>query len=170
MTTSSEFLAFVEEYQTLLVGVVGFLGVIWTLRANARLAREDQKRTTASKRAALRRILAAEFRNHCRAMKKNLASDRPTDEYISVGRVNRLYSDYLANDLGLLHLGEIDVVVNALISLDGMSHFMETISSQTSETRFLLPNDAWEDFRKVSSTTADALNYAIETLEMSGEA
>ena len=137
---------------------------------NANLAREDHLRTLASKRAALRKLLAAELRNHSRAMRKNLAADRPTDDHISVGRVGRLYSDQAAIDLGLLHLGEIDVVMNALISLDGMSHFLESISIQNSETRFLLPNEAWEDFHKVNATTADALDYAIEALELSGDA
>ncbi|MEP4039062.1 hypothetical protein [Pseudophaeobacter sp.] len=96
-------------------------------------------------------------------------AQRPIDGFLSVGRIHRLFSEQLAADLGLLERDEIDVVVNALISLDGMNHFLENISSQTSNTRFLLPSEAWEDFQIVNSTTADALNYAVQALEFSGE-
>jgi len=81
-----------------------------------------------------------------------------------------LFSEQLAADLGLLELDEIDIVVNALISLDGMEHVLESISTQTSDTRFLLPSDSWDEFQKVCSTTADALNNAVQALEYSGEA
>lgn len=165
-----EFLAILEQFQTTIVGVVGFVGVIWTLRANSKNAREDHRRQLGSRRTALRRILAAELRNYQRALKKNLEAQRPNDGVLSVGRIHRLFSEQLAADLGLLDLDEIDVVVNALISLDGMNHFLENISSQTSETRFLLPSEAWEEFQTVNSTTAEALNYAVQVLEFSGEA
>lgn len=167
---SSEFLAILEQFQTTIVGIVGFVGVIWTLRANSKNAREEHKRQLGSRRKALRRILAAELRNYYRALKKNIESQRPDDEFLSVGRIHRLFSEQLAADLGLLELDEIDIVVNALISLDGMEHYLETISSQTSNTRFLLPIEAWEEFQVVNSTTADALNYAVQALEFSGEA
>lgn len=86
------------------------------------------------------------------------------------GRIHRLFSNQLASDLGPLELDEIDIVVNALISLDGMEHLLENVSTQTSETRFLLPSNSWDEFQKVCSTTADALNYAVQALEYSGEA
>ncbi|MGJ5621563.1 hypothetical protein [Sulfitobacter sp. MF3-043] len=167
---SPEFLEVLEQFQTTIVGIVGFVGVIWTLRANSKNAREEHRRQIRSRRAALRRVLAAELRNYARALKKNLEAQRPNDEFLSVGRIHRLFSDQLAADLGLLDLDEIDVVVNALISLDGMDHFLENISSQTSDTRFLLPSEAWDQFQIVNSTTADALNYAVQALEFSGEA
>ncbi|WP_065321299.1 hypothetical protein [Tritonibacter mobilis] len=167
---NSEFLAILEQFQTTIVGIVGFIGVIWTLRANAKNAREEHGRQIGSRRTALRRILAAEFRNYRRALKKNLEAQPPNDGLLSVGRIHRLFSEQIAADLGLLDLDEIDVVVNALISLDGMDHFLENISLQTSDTRFLLSSEAWEEFQIVNSTTADALNYAVQALEFSGEA
>lgn len=167
---SPELVSILEQFQTTIVGLVGFVGVIWTLRANSRNAREEHRRQLSSRRTALRRILAAELRNYERALKKNLEAKRPNDGFLSVGRIHRLFSEQLAADLGLLDLDEIDVVVNALISLDGMEHFLESISSQTSSTRFLVPSEAWEEYQMVNSTTAVALNYAVQALEISGEA
>jgi basic membrane lipoprotein Med (substrate-binding protein (PBP1-ABC) superfamily) len=39
-----------------------------------------------------------------------------------------------------------------------MEHYLENVSSQTPDTRFLLPSEAWEEFQIASSTTVDALN------------
>jgi len=167
---SSEFLVTLEQFQTTIVGIVGFVGVIWTLRSNSQNAREDHRRQLASKRKALRRILAAEFRNYGRALKKNLEAQPPDREFLSVGRIHRLFSEQVAADLGLLESDEIDVVVNALISLDGMTHVLENLSLQATGTRFLLPSEAWEEFQAVNSTTADALKYAVQALEISEEA
>lgn len=167
---SPDFLIILEQLQTTIVGIIGFVGVIWTLRSNSKNTIQEHTRQIGSRRTALRRILAAEFRNYERAIKKNLEAPHPNDELLSVGRIRGLLSEHLKADLGLLELDEIDVVVNALISLDGMEHFLENISTQTSGTRFLLSPESWEDFLIVSSTTADALNYAVQALEFSGDA
>lgn len=165
-----DFLTILEQFQTTIVGIIGFVGVIWTLRSNSKNTIEEHTRQLGSRRTALRRILAAEFRNYERALKKNLEARRTHDGLLSIGRIRGLLSEQLTADLGLLELDEIDVVVNALISLNGMAHFLENIASQTSDTRFLLPPESWEDFQFINSTTADALNYAVKALEFSGDA
>ena len=167
---SQNLLAMLDQFQTAIVGIVGFIGVILTLRTNSKNAREEHLRQLGTRRAALRRLLAAELRNYSRALKMNLEAQHPKDEFLSVGRIHRLFSEQLAADLGLLELEEIDIVVNALISLDGMEHFLEKISSQASGTRFILPPKSLEEFNRVCSTTADALNYAIQALELSNHA
>lgn len=118
----------------------------------------------------LRRILAAEFRSYNHALKTNLEANQPEDDYLSVGRIHRLFSADLAAELGLLELGEVDVVVNALISLEGMDQYLEYISAGQAGKRYLVPTAAMDDFRFIMSTTADALDHAIEALEVSGEA
>jgi len=91
----------------------------------------------------------------------------PSNGPISVGRIRRLLSESLSSDLGLLELNEIDVVVNAIISLDGMDHFLEKLCLEHSDTRFLVPITAWSEFRRVAETTADALDFGVQALELS---
>jgi len=160
-----ELLDLIERFQTMITGALGFIGVIWTLRANARYAKELHQRQIDTKRNTLRRILAAEFRNYSRALRDNLKARLPIDEQFSVGRVNRVFSESLAADLGSLEPGEVDVVVNALISLDGLNHFLENISQTHSDTRYLIPVAVWDEFCRGVSTTADALDAAIDVLE-----
>jgi len=77
-------LAILEQFQTTIVGIVGFVGVIWTLRANSKHARAEHRRQLESRRSALRRILAAELRNYARALRKNVETQRQNGESISV--------------------------------------------------------------------------------------
>jgi len=165
--TTEEILTLLERFQTSIVGIIGFAGVILTLMASSLSSKREHQRQVATRRTALRRILAAELRNYARALRKNLEREKPTEESISVGRIPRLLSDHLSADLGLLEVHEIDIVVNALVSLHGMEHLLSNISSNMTDNRFLLPPGKWEDLRIVCSTTADALDYAVQALEFS---
>jgi hypothetical protein len=165
--TTAEILTYLERFQTSIVGIIGFAGVILTLIASSLSSRREHQRQVETRRTALRRILAAELRNYARALRKNLEQEKPAEAFISVGRIRRLLSDHLTADLGLLEVHEIDIVVNALISLNGMEHFLSNISSKMTDDRFLLPHEKWEDLRIVCSTTADALDYAVQALEFS---
>ena len=158
-----------DRFQTSIVGVIGFFGVIWTLRANAKHDRETHERQLATKRQTLRRILAAEFRNYARALKQNLDGPTPDSEFISIGRVRRLLSDSLSSDLGLLNLDEVDIIVNAIISLDGMNHFLANHAAEISETRFLIPATMWGEVKYCLATTKDALDLATKALALTGE-
>lgn len=167
---SPEILEQLERFQTALVGAVGFIGVIWTLRTNAKHARLEHQRQIDTRRTALRRILAAELRNYSRALKGNAEAKAPDGELFSVGKIRRLFAEDLNADLGLLELDEVDVVVNALISLDGMEHHLTNLSANSEGGRFLVPRQAWDEFHMVASTTAEALDLAVQVLELSGEA
>lgn len=162
--TFEDSVALLERFQTSIVGLIGFLGVMFTLFMTSRSAKSAHQREVATRRNALRRILAAELENYARALRSNTSQAKPEEEFGSVGRLRRLYSDQLSADLGLLNPHEIDIVMNALISLAGMDRFLSHISSQRSDTEFFISALAWEDFQAINSTTADALDYAVQAL------
>lgn len=165
-----EILSLIERFQTGIVGLIGFLGVIWTLRANAKSARDAHQRVVTTRRRAMRRVLAAEFRNHFHAINANAEMVIEGSEPLSVGKSKGTLSKHLVEDLGLLELGEIDVAVNAIISLDGLYHALENIAVDQSETRLLIPTNKGIEFQAIMSTTAKALDIAVKTLELSDEA
>ncbi|WP_421749321.1 hypothetical protein [Cognatishimia sp.] len=159
-----------ERFQTTIVGVVGFVGVIWSIRSSARQSRLQHQRQLKQDQIKLRRILAAEFRNYSRALKKNTEADVPDQKHFTVGKLNGIYSDGLANDLGLLELGEIDVVINAMISMQGLNSISEHLSSKSSATRYWIAPNAVSEYKTFAQSTVDALDFAIEVLEHSGDA
>lgn len=71
----------------------------------------------------------------------------------------------MAADLGLLEPLEIDYVIHALISMDGWDHFMENLSKEHSDTRFVVAAENWVEFCEGAATTADALDGAVEKIE-----
>lgn len=109
--------------------------------------------------------MAAEFRNYSLALKANMQAKVPNSELFSVGKVRKTLLESLATDLGLLELGEIDVAVNAIISFDGSNLVLENLSHEQSDTRFPIPTAALDEFRAAASTTADALDLAVQALE-----
>ena len=52
---------FFEKFQTFLLGLLGFAGVIYTIIMNARLARQQHERELSHERTALRTALCAEI-------------------------------------------------------------------------------------------------------------
>ena len=82
--TTAEILTLLELFQTSIVGIIGFAGVIITLIFNSRNSRKEHQRQVATRRAALRSILAAGLRNYARALRKNLEQEKPTEAFISV--------------------------------------------------------------------------------------
>ncbi len=159
-----EYLELMERFQTTIVGALGFIGVIWTIRANARIVRAENRLQIAAKRQALRRILAAEFRSFSSALRANVKATPPDNEPRSMGRPHRILLKDVTTELGILDLGEIDVVANAIISLEGMDQYLETISSQQSGARFIISTASWKDYCYIASTTADALELALDVL------
>lgn len=168
--TDPQLIELAERFQTTIVGFVGFVGVIWSIRSSARQSRLQHQRQLKQNQIKLRRILAAEFRNYSSALKKNLEADIPGDEHFTVGKLNGIYSESLSDDLGLLELGEIDVVINAMISMQGINSVSDHFSSQSSETRYWIAPGAMEEYKVYAKSTAKALDLAIEVLEHSGEA
>ncbi|WP_386175270.1 hypothetical protein [Sulfitobacter sp. R86518] len=167
--TLEDFIVLLERFQTSIVGFFGFLGVIITLFVTSWSSKKGHQREVTTRRNALRRILAAELRNYARALRKNVDQQKPTEANISVGRIRRLLSDHLTADLGLLALHEIDIVVNALITLDGMDTVLSNIATQTLDDRFLFASSSWEELCNINATAAEALDYAVQALEISNK-
>ncbi len=60
--------------------------------------------------------------------------------------------------------------MNAIISRAGMNHLLENMAVVQSNGRFVLPATAFDDFCDVASTTAKAMELAVQALEYSGDA
>lgn len=67
-----------EDYQTLISGSVGFIGIIITLFINARLARKARVEEIAHEQNALRTALAAEITIYLESLAKNINKGVPS--------------------------------------------------------------------------------------------
>jgi hypothetical protein len=124
--------AFVKAYQTLIVGLVGFLGVMATLAVNAWLARRAESRKIAHDARVLRTALIEEMKVERRALvhgsdtsKKATSKKASPDEIIDTERYSvltplRRYTDIFdqsIDKLGLLTSDEVAAVLDAYLPL-----------------------------------------------------
>jgi len=110
----------VKEWQTLVVGVVGFTGVIVTLLVNASIARSVRRNEQAHERAVLRRTLLSEFRIRRDSLESNLGVIREGPKLGSGQTHLFVPTDFgppimerALEKVGVLTLGEVETVLLA---------------------------------------------------------
>lgn len=119
-------LDWLQEYQALLGGTLGFIGVIITLVVNATLARKARQDERNHERDTLRTALITELRVHERRLQETIDksedSSHPETQYSAfpVGVVDDAYRALLPR-LGLLSAGEVEKVMQAYLFLQEVS-------------------------------------------------
>jgi hypothetical protein len=115
MTVLSCLYQFIQSYQTLTVGAIGFTGVIITLITNAKISRNQHERSITHERASLRTALLAELEL---ARKSFSDSSTPRDinheeaAFFPDSHPQLVYRSLIAK-IGLLSPAEISSVIEA---------------------------------------------------------
>lgn len=116
-------LNWLNSYQTLIVGAIGFAGVILTLRHNAKVAHDQRNKEREHEREALRVALVAELRINRRSLEENsrrLKEGSPRGEggvFVPTDRMDGAYRSFLPR-IGLLSEDEVSKVMEAYLSLE----------------------------------------------------
>ncbi len=104
-----------KDFQTGIVGIIGFIGVILTLKQNAKIVREERMNQIAHERKAVRTAICSElecmrdaFKDRIRTMKKG-EGDSALIPKNKIGNV----LDGLIDKIGLLSLEEITLILKA---------------------------------------------------------
>jgi hypothetical protein len=114
---------FLQEYQTLIVGLLGFTGVIITLRMNARLNREQHTRQIEHERTALKAALSTElsiirdtFRDRI-----EMIGDPPGTQgmWVPLGTMTDVYSRAI-DKIGLLTRDQVNLVLRAYLLIQAV--------------------------------------------------
>jgi hypothetical protein len=128
---------FLKSYQSLIVGIIGFGGVIATLVANASIARRNEAYRAAREREALRNALVEELKiikNIFRERMENFAEDQRRAKQAGELVPARFATDVFAKSidrLGLLYPEEIRAVLGAYIPLAELGSRLRLLESRT---------------------------------------
>ncbi|WP_299842136.1 hypothetical protein [uncultured Roseovarius sp.] len=118
-----DWLSFAKEFQTAIVGVIGFGGVILTQVLNARYARQREDAARQAKRNAVVRSVLAELRIMHASISQNVNRPEPEEEALfHMPTLPRLLTNSLMNELGVLPADAIDSVLLALLSIDDINN------------------------------------------------
>ncbi len=110
------------EYQNLIVGSIGFAGVIFTLWFNSKEAREQRRDERQHEREALRVSLTEELKINRHSLKENIDSlkQQPPEEaggaFVPTDPMDDAYRSFLPK-IGLLSQVEVSKVMCAYLTL-----------------------------------------------------
>ena len=108
------------EYQNLIVGSIGFAGVIFTLWFNSKEAREQRRDERQHEREALRAALTEELRINRHSLKENMDSLKQPKKvggaFVPTDPMDDAYRSFVPK-IGLLSQAEVSKVMGAYLSL-----------------------------------------------------
>lgn len=162
-----------QRFQTSLVGLIGFAGVMITIAMNGRLARQQHERQLTHERNALRTALCAELEAIRRIYLARSEIERDTKprqsmlipEYV----VNHMYQRLL-DRIGLLTTGEIETVMKAYLLVSELPARLRLLAGPTGDAGdypgyIRIPSEHVQNAAKMHANFLPDVAAAVETLK-----
>ena len=146
------------DFQTLLVGAVGFLGVILTLIANARLSRKAEKDSLEQRRLSVVAAVTAEL-TLFRATFDRLSEHADEDtEWVVVPRMELRHFEAVTDEIGLLGPDLCKDVLNAILAIEEINSIFAIEALESTEYNFRVDPETLE-------LAADRMQYNGEVID-----
>ncbi len=126
-----------SEYQTFIVGLLGFIGVVITMIVNAKIQRNLQIRQRQHEAESVRTALLVELRANVKIYKDHIEDfSRLDGDHAIVPRkvVNKVYQTLLPS-IGLLSVEEVELVHVAYLSLEELPYRLSILVGSDSVDR-----------------------------------
>ncbi len=171
--TPSMLLEVLGKFQTGIVGVVGFVGVIMTLVANAWIARRRDAKLRAHEKDTLARALSAELRIYRRSVASNVGDAGPehsTDaEHLIPARSALPVFDANVGRLGLLDANQVGPVLEVYTTLKEFDRALVLFSTPDQSGLYrAVPAERAAMVYRLFASMVPKLDRAIAALEGSG--
>lgn len=166
-------ITFFTKYQTFLVGLLGFLGVMATLWWNARQARAAREETVRHERATLRTAMIEELRLVKGAFELRIeqtARDSRADFSYVPKRLPILIYDRLLDRIGILSSSEVAAIMHAYGIVQQLPDRLRLISKTPEDNPdfFEVESEQFEMLRGIHERYLQVVDEAIRKLEAAG--
>lgn len=111
----SEILDFVESFQTLIVGILGFLGVVATLSFNSKLSRDLRKDELHHERNSIRHALITELQSLKSSFEGRARPNETEQDLLILKKIETSIYDVLLPKIHVLSPKEIESVLQAYL-------------------------------------------------------
>ena len=165
----------IQEHPNLTVGIIGFVGVIFTLWFNAWQAREQRRDERRLDRETLRAALIEELKINRAAMVSNLESVDETLEsqryFVPTDLMDDAYRVF-TDRIGLLSQAEVSKVMYAYLSLRSYNAklFLVGVPTHTSPRHVEVPAKNAPLLRAMQESRVGPLDEAIDVMERARDA
>lgn len=166
-------LELLERFQTSLVGVLGFTGVIVTMFANAKIQRNLQSAQRQHEVRSLRTALLVELKENVRMYEDRISTLSKADgthHALMPSKVtNNIFQSSLS-DVGLLSADEVESVLRAYLLLEEMPNRLRLLVGTNNVGEFndefiRIDADRQHDAKKVHEALLPRLREAVTALE-----
>ena len=164
----------IQSYQTIFVGLLGFLGVIITMLANAKIQRNQIKRTQLHEANSLRIALKSELNANVNAYQLRIEqfkepSESDKDAIVPNRATDGIYKELL-NKIGLLSENELEKIIKAYALLSELPYRIRILVGTDNiggfENEFLrVKNNKLKTVLKIHESILPSLIEATEEIE-----
>ena len=166
-------LELLERFQTSLVGVLGFTGVIVTMIANAEIQRNLQSAQRQHEVRSLRTALLVELKENVRMYEDRISTLSKADEThhaLMPSRVTNSIFQSSLSDVGLLSADEVESVLRAYLLLEEMPYRLRLLVGTNNvggyNDEFIrIDADRQHNAKKILEALLPRLREAVAALE-----
>jgi hypothetical protein len=146
-------------FQTAIVGVVGFFGVISAQLLNAYLQRKRDETTTQNRNKAIIAIIRAELTIFKDAfLKPDPYVEMQKDDVIRLTKMHRRITSTLMVELGFFESTTLEKVLTMMATIDGVYDILSIVSSEDATTHMEFKGNKWR-------LAANSLNETGRSIE-----
>jgi len=162
-----------QTYQTLIVGALGFIGVIITMLANAKMQRKQDERKILHEANSLRVALKTELNANRQSFEERIKQfEEPIefgDAFVQNRSDDKIFNELLSN-IGLLTEQEIEKVTQAYALLAEIPYRIRIIVSTGEIGGFnddfiSIPKSHHETVTKMHKMTVPIISQAIDAID-----
>jgi hypothetical protein len=170
--TTDQALDLLRQFQTLVVGIVGFTGVIITLLVNARLSRLQHVRQVEHERTVVRTALKAELQAVAQSYRGRIEhlEDTHSQKYggalLSLDSMTDVYKSMIGR-LGLLSESQVQAVLNAYLLVEQLPERLAFLADEQPDVPLIInphmkkvdQGYAWFPNKNLAAVAQMHLNY-----------
>ncbi|CAK2051623.1 conserved hypothetical protein [Vibrio crassostreae] len=162
-----------KEYQTFIAGILGFIGVIWTLEVNARNEEKNRNASAKNQRDALRLCLIQELeliKSSYIAVIEGLSDPKESAPVTYMPeRVHAEVYRQLLNQFGLLSVCEVQktmIAYQLVLELPERLRFLESLNENYFRTGYIpVESDVYRAVVDIHDSFLSSIMEAIDVLE-----
>lgn len=157
-----------QEFQTAIVGLIGFTGVIASQLINGRLARARDAQALQTRRLAVTTAFEVELR-YFREFFLGLDPEAiPKNGELALRpRSKRIVTPALMGEIGLINTTALDDVMYALLTIDAFDPQSSVFASSENETHLGFNADVWPRIAIGANEAAVVLENALSSMDRS---